>query len=172
MNENKTILTIILVSVLVIYVLFFSYIMIRYVARSGSAEKKDDADSSGSKNKLSLSPHQTDFYNKSVEHAEKVLFGKAFDPQYGEANYYGNKLMDIIGKINNETKQAIVLAIKYFSIEPNQARVNEQTFRMMASQEKVPLWFVILREATKKAVPDFMQEQNTSNNIVPISRVA
>lgn len=122
----------------------------------------------------SSSNYNTDFYKKSIEHAEKVLYGKEFDPQYGEANFYGNNLIDTINKLNNETKQAVIIAIKHFSIESVKARSNEQSFRIMSEQERVPLWFIILREATKEAVPEFTQVSNNQmpmpiqSNIVPL----
>lgn len=171
--ENKTILNIILIGLLVIYVFFFTYLIVRYVIPKNKAEgesRKAEEQPKDSGLKITNNS-QTEFYKKSVEHAEKVLFEKSFDPQYGEANFYGNKLIDAINKINNETKQSVILAIKYFSIEPAQARANEQLFRMMSEQEKVPLWFIILRTATKKVLPDFSIDSNqqpVQNNIVPL----
>lgn len=181
MNENKTITNIILISLLVLFLSGFIFIMVAYVVPavrnrrkkgnhlSVSGEQSSEIQASAS---CGINSSQTDFYKKSVEHAEKVLFGKAFDPQYGETNFYGNKLIDTINKINNETKQSVIVAIKYFSIEPAQARANEQLFRNMSQQEGVPLWFVILREAVKKAVPEFVQESNTTmqseDKIVPL----
>ena len=178
MNENKTITNIILISLLVLYLSGFIFIMVAYVvpAVRGRRRKKEDGSQSvpiaNNQTPITCSSSNTDFYKKSVEHAESILFGKIVDPQYGEQNYYGNKLIDTINKINNETKQSVIIAIKYFSIEPSQARANEQLFRTMSQQEGVPLWFVILREAVKKAVPEFTQESNTTmqseDKIVPL----
>lgn len=121
------------------------------------------------------SPFQTSFFNKSSEHAGKVLLGKAFIQEYGEPGYYGNKLMDTISKINDETKRSVITAIKFMSIEPQQSRINENKFRIMAVQEKVPVWFVILREATKQVVPYLMNSsdrESDKNNVFSISSAA
>lgn len=181
--ENKTFQNIILFSLLFIFASGFTFLMVAYVApmvRSRRRKNGNQSSISGSQsipitdNRLPItcSSSNTDFYKKSVEHAENILFGKIVDPQYGEQNYYGNKLIDTINKINIETKQSAIIAIQYFSIEPTQARANEQLFRAISQQEGVPLWFIILREAMKKAVPEFSQELNTTmqteNKIVPL----
>lgn len=176
--ENKTIQNIILISLLVLYLSGFVFIMVAYVVPSVRARRRRKEDGSqttqtaNSQTPITFSSSNTDFYKKSVEYAEKILFVKIVDPQYGETNFYGNKLIDTISKINNETKQSAIIAIQYFSIEPSQARVNEQLFRAMSQQEGVPLWFIILREAIKKVVPEFAQESNTTmqteNKIVPL----
>lgn len=175
--ENKTILTIILVAILFIYVMFFTYIMIKYVVpnKSNKSEENRKQENNSDSNSFLSASYQTDFFKKSSEHAEKILFGKIFDPQYGQSGYYGNKLIDTINKLNDDTKKMIVIAMRYFSIEPSAARNNEQLFRMMSEQEKVPLWFIVLREATKKVIPEFVQSDsgennnlNTENKIIPL----
>lgn len=172
--ENKTLINVLLIATLTMYILFFVYLIARYVIKRAPSSVNRDKDLID-KNSIDISdsPYHTEFFNKSVQHANKILFGKEFDPQYGQANYYGNSLIDIIGKLNNETKESTVIAIKYFSIEPSQARQNEQTFRMIAEREQVPLWYVILREAVKKSAPEFIinnpvKEMNTVNNVIPL----
>lgn len=121
------------------------------------------------KEKFNLaSPWQTDFLNQSSEHAEKILFGKVFIQEYGEPQYFGNKLLDVISKLNDETKIAVVIAMKSTCLSPDSCRTNEQLFRAMAEQEKVPAWFIILREAVKKVVPEFFIEQPAESKIVSI----
>lgn len=169
MSRFEIILVIILIIFMIGYLSFMSFLMYNIYVNGKRAGGNQDGemvvDNAGMR-------YQTEFYNKSMQHAENILFGKAFDPQYGEAHYYGNKLMDVIGKLNDDAKKSIVIAMKYFSIEGTQARANEQTFRIMAVQEKVPVWFIILREATMKAVPEFFEQQNIHSNVIPISRVA
>lgn len=163
--ENKSILNIILVALLMIYVFFFTYLIVRYVIPKNKVNLRHKAEDELNESKVSsTNDSQTEFYKKSAEYAEKVLFGKVFDPQYGEKNFYGNKLIDAINKINNSTKQSVIIAVKYFSIEPSQARDNEQSFRIISEHEKVPLWFVILRESMKKVVPELIQN-NTSTEV-------
>lgn len=150
------ILTIILISILLIYILFFTYLFFKYVIYKNNVEKKEIIKEEVLPGCIK-SRNNTEFYNRSIEYAEKVLQGREFNPQYGEPNFYANKLIDTINKINQDTKSSVIIAIKYFSIEPAQARATEELFRSMADQEHVPLWFIILREAMKKAVPELMQ---------------
>lgn len=180
MNENKTITNIIFISLLVLYLSGFIFIMVAYVVPAVRGRRKKESANVGVspvqateiQTPITCSSSNTDFYKKSVEHAEKLLFGKIVDPQYGEQNYYGNNLIDTINKLNNETKKSVTIAIQYFSIEPIQARANERLFVMMREQEGVPLWYIILREAVKKAVPEFSQQSNTAmqteDKIVPL----
>ena len=176
MGENKTIITVILIGLFGIYLSAFTFIMVVYVAPAVRNRRKNSnrlsvSDNNQIKTSITCSSSNTDFYKKSVQHAENILFNKIVDAQYGEQNYYGNNLIDTINKLNNETKKSVTLAMQYFSIEPIQARANERLFVMMREQEGVPLWFIILRESVKKAVPEFTQESNTiqtENNIVPL----
>lgn len=171
MSRIEIILIVLLAIILVAYLSFVAYII--YKIRYERKEQKSADPSSLSHLSSSVdlnSPYQTDFFNKSAEHAEKVLFGKQFIQEYGEPGYYGNKLLDVIHKLNDETKRSVIIAIKYMCIEPRACRNNERTFRAMAEQEKVPLWFLILREAVKKVVPEFTEEKITvqSDNVVPL----
>lgn len=173
MSKTEFILIVVLIVILVGYIGLMSYIMMRIYLESKGKGVTESVSSQG----IDInSPYQTDFFNKSAQHAEKVLFGKTFIQEYGEPSYYGNKLLDVLLKINNETKKSIVIAIKYMTIEPSMARNNERLFRMMAEQEKVPVWFIILREATKKVVPELITEQQPSSevggNVVPLFKVA
>ena len=173
-------LIIIIAAIVILYIILLTYIITQIVVIKNNQNllyqspiQNNVSETCDINTSSSCNFSQTEFYKKSVDHAEKVLFGKVFDPQYGESNFYGNRLIDTINKINNETKQSVIIAIKYFSIEPSQARNNEQLFRTMSQQEGVPLWFIILREAVKKAVPEFAQESNTTtmqteNKIVPL----
>lgn len=172
MSRLELILVVFLAVILIAYMSFISFLMFK-IYKDHQSKKHINNSSSTSLSNLS-SPFQTDFFNKSSDHAEKVLFNRVFIQEYGEPGYYGNKLMDVIYKLNDETKKSIITAIKFMSIEQNMTRSNENKYRMMAVQERVPVWFVILREATKKVVPDFIQteQQNDTNNVVPIYRVA
>lgn len=172
MSRIELILIIILIVIILAYLSLMSYFIISiyknlHIQNNKTEEKK-------SEEKIDInSPFQTDFFNKSAEHAEKVLFGKVDIQEYGEPGYYGNNLMDIISKLNDETKKSIVVAMKYMCIEPVSCRNNEKAFRIAAVNERVPVWFIILREATKKVIPDFMNSQeDVKNNVVPIYKVA
>lgn len=176
-SRLELILILFLVMVVIIYLTLVGYIIYNIYLKNSSSGSSSTTQS-GSKPIESIdinSPFQTDFFNKSAKYAEEVLFNKVFIKEYGEANYYGNKLMDVIHKLNDDTKRSIVIAIKYMTIEPSTARQNERMFRMIAEQEKVPVWFIILREAAKKVVPDFSVQstsENSDNNVVPIYKIA
>lgn len=173
MSKLETILIVFVLFILVTYIGFMSYLMFKLYMDNKNAKATIDP-----KENIDLnvnSPYQTEFFNKSATYAEKVLFGKVFIQEYGEPSYYGNKLIDVINRLNQETKRSIVVAIKYMTIEPASSRNNERLFRVMAEQEKVPVWFIILREATKKVVPDFITDQSTyhnKDNVVSLYNVA
>lgn len=170
----ETILMMILILILVIYISLMSYLMIN-VYLSKKSQNIDEIKDHEPVDKNIGSPSWTNFFNESAEHAQKVLFKKIFIQKYGEDGYYGNGLMDIVNKLNDETKKNIMIAIKYMAIEPSSARGNEKMLRAVSEQEKVPLWFIILRDATKKVVPDFFQEQAFSegrDNVIPLFKVA
>lgn len=171
MSRTETILIIILAMILVAYMSFIGYLMFK-ICNDG---KKTEGGGEKTKNNESAtvdvgSPFHTDFFNQSAQHAESVLFNKVFIQEYGDPNYYGNSLMDVLHKLNDESKKSIVTAMKFMSIEPQSARVNEKTYRMVAEQERVPVWFVILREATMKVVPQLASSEDSGakDNIVPI----
>lgn len=167
MSRFEIILILFIVVILIAYLSFISYLMIKIYSANNVQNK-----TAATGELQNTAPNfQTDFFKKSADHSEKVLFGKTFIQEYGEPGYYGNKLLDVIYKLNDETKRSIVTSIKYMAIEPAAARNNEKAFRVISEQEQVPLWFVILREATKKVIPEFMQNADaTSNagNVVPL----
>ena len=90
---------------------------------------------------------QTNFFAKSIDHAEKNLTGKIYLDGYR----YGGA-MDLT-RIDDNTKKSIIIAMKYMMIDPVGARDVEQKFRLISEQENVPLWFVILHESIKKLIP-------------------
>lgn len=172
MENNKTVLNIILISVLTIYVFFFSYLIVRYVIPKNSKKKKEKK----KEDRLNLqSPYQTDFFNESIKYAERVLFGKEFIPEYGQPDFYANKLLDTVNKLNEDTKKSVIIAIKSNCLEPGACRNNERLYRNMAEQEQVPVWYMILREAIRKVMPEFVIQSNETQNggkIIPLHQAA
>lgn len=178
MSRLEYILIFFLLIILIAYLSFIGYIVYKTHARS-IGYREDDIDlKKDAPYAIDInSPYQTDFFNKSAEHAERVLFGKIHIQEYGEPQYYGNELIDMTKKLNEETKKSIVIAIKYMCIEPISCRDNEKSYRVIAEQEKVPIWFIILRQAMKKVVPEFASAAVTTsdifqgqNNIIPLYR--
>lgn len=169
LNMSKTILIILIIALSVIILAgmgFLTYIMVQLIKANKASKSDKDINSIPDIS----SQHQTSFFNDSAEHAKKVLFGTVFIQEYGEPQYYGNKLLDVVSKLNAPTKENIIIAIKSTCIEPGACRQNERLFRNMAEQEKVPIWFMILREAVKKVVPEFVQAESivSENKIIPL----
>lgn len=176
MSKLETILILVLIFVLLAWMSVISYLIISiYINNRKNSEFKNEYNNTHDLSSENIeSKFQTDFFNKSANHAEKVLFNNVFIQEYGESSYYGNKLLDVISRLNDETKKSILVAMKYMCIEPISCRNNEQSYRMIAEQEKVPVWFIILREATKKVVPQFFNAEPVSSsptqkdNVIPL----
>lgn len=164
MSKN---LTIILIVVLVVLILANLGLLAWLVVQLNKIKNRS-ANPSADQVPLSCSPtYNTDFFINSVALAEKVLQGDN-SVKNGE-KYSGTPLFDIISTLNDNTKKSVIIAIKSMSIEPVTARNIEKQFRYMAEQEKVPLWFIILREAVKKVVPTFMQfDKFEADNNLPV----
>lgn len=174
MSKTIQIILIIVIGMIILAGMgLLTYIMVQFIKANTKGTRDKGQGIREDKNLLLNinSPYQTNFFNDSAEHAKQVLFGKHFIQEYGEPQYYGNKLLDVVHKLNTPTKENIIIAIKSMCIEPGACRQNERLFRSMAEQEKVPIWFMILREAVKKVVPEFMQEAQdiqTENKIIPL----
>lgn len=163
MSRLEIILIVLLVIILLAYLSFVGFII--YSIRKERKNDKSSVPVQVSKVDL-ISPWQTDFYNQSIEYAEKILFGKEFIKEYGQQGYYGNKLLDVTNMLNADTKKSVIIAIKSTCLEPGSCRENERITRLMAEQEGVPLWFFILREGMKKVVPSmFIQSEDQSNTM-------
>lgn len=171
--DTRKLLFIILVLILVLYLSGFAYLMVAYVSK----RRKQDELQQNMMNMMNLnmmntmnsmmnnmnnqqpkiatvqtpscdmnSP-QTDFFKKSVIHAEKVLYNNVF------LDAYKHRHSVDLTKIDEATKKSIVVAMQYMMIDPINSKSVEQTFRMISEQENVPLWFVILHEGIKKIIP-------------------
>lgn len=168
MNRAETILIIVFLFIFIIYLSLATYLFYMAYANGKNTYKVDKPLVEFTKDIDVSSPYHTDFFNKSSLLAGQILFGKSISHEYAD-NYYSHKLMDVINKLNDETKKSIVVAIKFMGIEPSAARNNENVFRETAESERLPVWFVILREATKKVVPEFIDNNaSPKDNIVPL----
>lgn len=171
MSRLEIILLVLLLIILLAYLTFIAFII--YSLRKEKNTNPTVSSVEVSKVDIS-SPWQTDFFNQSLEYAEKVLYGKEFIKEYGQPGYYGNKLLDVNNMLNPETKKSVIIAIKSNCLEPGSCRKNERMMRLMAESEQVPLWFFILREGMKKVMPSmFMQDQDHTmnsgkDNIIPL----
>lgn len=158
MNESKTILVIILVAVLLLYITGIVYLLVRYVIPGNQNQTSNmnnnqiqpivvPAVSVIDMPACEIKSPQTEFFKQSIDHAEKVLMGKV----YLDAYKYGSAVD--LTKLDDDTKKAIVVSMKYMMIDPISSRNIEERFRLIRDQENVPLWFVILHEAINKLIP-------------------
>lgn len=86
----------------------------------------------------------TDFFIKSVQIAEKNLYGKSVLDAYK----YGNRIE--LDNLDEITKKTISLNLRDMMID---SKNTESRLRDISQQENVPLYFVILHEAIKKISP-------------------
>lgn len=154
MNIYKQIIFILIIIALVIVIIFFSVKTYKLFSEGQKpAKKKKSAAASPvisvTKNSIISDSRnaQTDFYNSSVQYAEKVLWNNASLDGYR----YGSRVE--LSKLNDATKKSISNAMQYLIVEGTSPRYVEQEFRTISEQENVPLWFVILHEAVKKLIP-------------------
>lgn len=160
MNTRQLFL-IIIIGIAILYVMLFTFVIVWAVQnkKSGGQEEKKR------KEKISFAKSQTDFYRKSSKYAVKVLYGEEFLPEFGDANFFGKDLLNLINKLNEQTKSDIVLSMKYFSTNPVEAKTTERVYRSISATQGVPLWYVILSESVKKVIPEFktIQPINSQN---------
>lgn len=172
MTRIEIILIAILIMIFIIYISFIGYLIYNsHLLSSNLLKNKDIPLVNGTANtNTNTSSYQTDFFKQSSDHAQEVLFGKHFIPEYGQSNYYGNTLFNVLNKLNADTKNNISTAIKYLGVEPIASKEYEKLYRAMVEQEQVPLWFIILRESTNKIVPEFSLKNNpiVDNKVVPL----
>lgn len=180
MNENKTILIIILVSILLLYVTGIVYLIVRYVVPTGKNNVEGNSSEAGHSTSLmddigcELKSPQTEFFKKSARHAEKILMGNVFLDGYK----YGGAVD--LTKLDDNTKRSIIITMKYMMIDPIGSKNIEERFGIIRDQENVPMWFVILHQAINKLIPseDSRSQYQPINynsegaTIIPINRVA
>lgn len=93
----------------------------------------------------------TDFFNRSLQHAQKVLYGnEPFAPVAGNSQSW---LIALALKMNEDTKAQVSRALQYGLVHPVVAQADETRLRGLAIQQNVPLWFSILADAVNKVVP-------------------
>lgn len=106
---------------------------------------------------------QSDFFRKSIQFASDYLKGNSdFDVHSVPEN--AQKILNSTKIFSEQIKQNIITAMNYFSVDAINAPKNENHFRTMSSTEKLPVWIIILREATAKVVPDLNLHSTTSFN--------
>ena len=193
--DSKRILYILIVLVIVLYLSGFIYLMVSYLSNRKRKEdmyaqnmmilmsminnnnnnNQNNNQTSLSQSSCNIDSPQTEFFKKSMEHAEKVLMGNVYLDGYR----YGSGID--LTKLNDDTKRSIIISMQYMMIEPITSRNIEHEFRLISEQENVPLWFVILHRGIKKLIPielsdesSKLNQQDNSNGakIIPIYQVA
>lgn len=152
--NNRTVLISFAVALLVLYVLMFVMLIVvmnRTSAQAGSANgqtlKPETKETLPTLSTSSL----TDFFNRSLQHAQKVLYGsEPFVPVAGNSQSW---LIALALKMNEDTKAQVGRALQYGLIQPTVAQADETRLRGLAIQQNVPLWFSILADAVNKVVP-------------------
>lgn len=167
--ENRNLLTVILVAILVIYVFFFTYLMIAYVVPAVRRRRKQyeqmpnsfysgfpasDINTIPSAPIMPVAPmqsgagsstaYQTDFFNQSLEYARNYLYSNNHLPGYK----YGMAVD--LGRLRRSSKRNISQAMKLMASDSMSARAIEQKLRAISEQEHIALWMVILHEAIKR----------------------
>lgn len=105
---------------------------------------------------------QSDFFKKSVEYATDYVAGKV---QFNIASVpmSAQQVLTTVSILNDAVKQNIITAIKYVSVDVTTASDAEKKLRLMSEQERIPLWIVLIRDASSKAVPYIDFSNNNFN---------
>lgn len=149
--NNRTVLIGFAVALLVLYVLMFVMLIV-VMKRTGVVNSGIQAGGTSARKFTKLSaPNQTDFFNRSLQYAQKVLWGKEpFTPIAGNSESW---LVGLALKMNKSTKEQVNGALQYSLMEPATAQSTETRLRTLAINQGVPLWFAILANAVNKVVP-------------------
>lgn len=98
-------------------------------------------------NDKSISP-QSDFFKRSMTHAEEVIKGNISLNGFLQGN--GKEIILLFMLLNDAEKKKLLQTINYFQSDPLIYADTENEFRRVSIQSKLPIWLVILSEAMKK----------------------
>lgn len=108
--------------------------------------------------------YRDDFFSQSSRFAEDFIRGKqAFTNPSSDPN--PSRIIEALRMLNTETKESVITAIRFFSVDYQNYATTENMFRQMRSSEKTPLWLIILREALVKVVPSLSIKQDTYDSL-------
>lgn len=105
---------------------------------------------------------QTDFFRKSSEYAIDYVMGRV-QFQASTVPIHAQQVLTMVTSFNDIVKQNIITAIKFITIDTTSAIETERRMRLQMEQERIPLWIVLLRDATQKVVPYIDFSNNNFN---------
>lgn len=109
-----------------------------------------------------LPTSQSDFFTKSIQFATDYLKSNS-DFDIHSVPESAQKVLNSTKILSEQVKQNIITAMNYFSVDVINANQTENNFRAMSTNEKIPLWIIIMREAIVKVVPDLNVKSETFN---------
>lgn len=93
---------------------------------------------------------QSDFFKKSMTHAENVIKGLISADEYAKEDRQGNDIIRKFMYLNDEERKALLNSINYYQSDPIVYSEAEREFRRISQQKMIPLWIAILDDAMNK----------------------
>lgn len=93
---------------------------------------------------------QSDFFMRSISHAENVAKGNIDATDYITENKQGSYVVHNLKLLNEKERNDLCNCINYYLSDPMLLSDTEKMCRTISVTEHLPLWIAILREAMRK----------------------
>lgn len=94
---------------------------------------------------------QSDFFKRSIIHAENVIRGITKADDYAKESKAGSDIVREFMYLTETEKQSLMTALNYYQSDPLVFSDVEKEFRRISAQTMIPLWIVIIRDAMEKS---------------------
>lgn len=95
---------------------------------------------------------QSDFFKKSIAHAENVIKGIIGADEYAKEDRQGSDVIRRFMYLTDAEKKSLLTSINYYQSDPMIYSEAEKEFRRISSQRMIPLWVAILDDAMNKNI--------------------
>lgn len=93
---------------------------------------------------------QSDFFKRSIAHAENVINGSMSIDEYASGNKPGSDIARAFMYLSGSERQSLVPALNYYQSDPFVYSEAEREFRASNIKTRIPLWLLIIQDSMKK----------------------
>ena len=93
---------------------------------------------------------QSNFFKKSMMHAENVIRGIINADDYTKEDKQGSDIIRSFMYLGDDEKNKLLTSLNYYQSDPMIYSESEKEFRKISAQKQIPLWIVILQGAMNK----------------------